>query len=179
MSQDETIFTNEEMIPDYLPDAMDITYRKLDPSYKTYSMVNATIGFGIFSLILLFALLFSGELNSLYRLGLLLLGLLLLWFIRLAIKYYGYGKKGYVLRQHDILYKSGIWWKRHVFVPKNRIQHVEIKKTPLEDVFNLSRLLLFTAGGSGSDLTIPGLKPEVAERLKENLMKRVIDDEEE
>lgn len=175
---DET-FQNDELIPDYLPDALDITYRKLDPAYKTYSMIRATIGFGIFSLVLLFALLFSGELNSLFRLGMLLLILLALYGVRMFIKYYGYGKKGYVLRRHDILYKSGIWWKRQVFVPKNRIQHVEIKKTPLEDVFDLSRLLLFTAGGSGSDLTIPGLRPEVAERLKENLMKRVVEDEEE
>ena len=172
-------FTNEEFYPNALPDALDVTYHKLNPSYKIYSLLSATISFGIFFVIVLIALLFAGELNSFFRVILFLSVMATLYVIRMFVKYYAYGKKGYALRRHDVLFKSGIWWKRHVFVPKNRIQHVEIKKTPLEDMFNISRLLIYTAGGSGSDLVIPGLLPEDAERMKEDLMEKIAHDQEE
>ncbi len=172
-------FTNEELVPAYLPDAIEVEYNKLAPSYKTYSMVSASLGFALFSLAALFGLLFSGQLSGIFRMLSFIGVLFLLYMFRMFVKYYGYGKKGYAIRRHDVLYKSGIWWKRHVFIPKNRIQHVEIKKTPLEDVFGISRLMIFTAGGSGSDLVIPGLLPEVAERLKENLMEKIAHDQEE
>jgi membrane protein YdbS with pleckstrin-like domain len=172
-------FSNEEFYPDALPDALEVAYHKLNLSYKTYSLLSATIGFGIFFLITLFVLLIAGELNSFFRVMLFLTVMAVLYITRMFIKYYAYGKKGYAVRRHDVLFKSGIWWKRHVFVPKNRIQHVEIKKTPLEDMFNISRLLIYTAGGSGSDLVIPGLLPEVAERMKENLMEKIAHDQEE
>ncbi len=172
-------FNNEALIPDWLPDASTVTYHKLSPSYKIYSLVNATLSFGFFFVIALVALLFAGELNSFNRVVSFIGVMILLYIIRMFIKYYGYGKKGYAFRRHDALYKSGIWWKRLVFIPKNRIQHVEIKKTPLEDLFGICRLMIFTAGGSGSDLVIPGLLPEVAERLKENLMEKIAHDQEE
>ena len=39
--------------------------------------------------------------------------------------------------------------------------------------------MIFTAGGSGSDLVIPGLEPDLAERLKTNLMSTIAHDQEE
>lgn len=172
-------FINEQFYPDMLPDALDVSYHKLAPSYRTYSLISATIGFGFFFLLILVILMFAGEFYGLYRiLG--FFGVMAMFYvIRMVIKYYGYGKKGFAMRRHDVLYKSGILWKRNVFIPKSRIQHVEIKKTPLEDVFGICRLMVFTAGGSGSDLVIPGLFPDEAERMKENLMQRIADDQEE
>jgi membrane protein YdbS with pleckstrin-like domain len=172
-------FENKQVIFEGLPDVRKVDYQKLDPAYKTYALLSVVISFGILFVIIGFSLLISGQLSSFSRAALFLLAFALLFGIRLFIKYYGYGKKGYAIRQHDVLYKSGIWWKRNVFIPKKRIQHVEIKKTPLEDAFEICRLLIFTAGGSGSDLVIPGLKPIVAERLKENLMTKINSDEEE
>ena len=177
--QHQNSFTNEQFFPDVLPDALDVTYHKLAPSYKTYSLISATIGFGFFFLLVLVVLMFAGEFYGFFRILIFLGSMAALYILRMVIKYYGYGKKGYALRRHDVLYKAGILWKRNVFVPKSRIQHVEIKKTPLEDIFGICRLMIFTAGGSGSDLVIPGLKPEEAERMKENLMTRIADDQEE
>ena len=172
-------FTNEQFFPDMLPDALDVNYHKLTPSYKTYSLISATIGFGFFFLLVLAIIMIAGEFYGLIRILSFFGVMFLLYILRMVIKYYGYGKKGYALRRHDVLYRSGIWWKRNVFVPKSRIQHVEIKKTPLEDIFGICRLMIFTAGGSGSDLVIPGLEPEDAERMKENLMERIAHDQEE
>ena len=172
-------FQNKQVIMEGLPDVRSVEYQKLAPAYKTFSILSVVVSFGILFVIAGFSLLLSGQLNSIPRASLFILVFTLLFGFRLFIKYYGYGKKGYAIREHDVLYKSGIWWKRNVFIPKKRIQHVEIKKSPLEDAFDISRLLIFTAGGSGSDLVIPGLKPQIAEQLKENLMSKIHSDEEE
>ena len=46
-------------------------------------------------------------------------------------------------------------------------------------MFNLSEISLYTAGGSGSDLSIPGLTHEKANALKNFITNRVATDEEE
>jgi uncharacterized protein len=38
---------------------------------------------------------------------------------------------------------------------------------PIGKTFNISALKIYTAGGSSSDLTIGGLPPEEAQRLKD------------
>lgn len=75
-------------------------------------------------------------------------------------------KKAYALRQLDIQYRSGYIWQEETIIPFNRIQHCEINRGPLERLFNLASLKVYTAGGSSSDLTIPGLRPEIAQDLK-------------
>jgi hypothetical protein len=90
-----------------------------------------------------------------------------------------YAHKGYALRENDVLYKSGWLWKRKVAVPYNRIQHVEIRRGPMEELLRLRKLEIYTAGGSSSDLSIPGLDPEQAEKLRSFISLKTGMDEEE
>ena len=55
----------------------------------------------------------------------------------------------------------------------NRIQHVSINRSVLDKWLALSTLKIFTAGGSGSDVKIPGLDPKIAEKLKEALAGKI------
>ena len=75
-------------------------------------------------------------------------------------------RRGYVLRDKDILFRKGVIWCSETAVPFNRIQHVETSNTPLERKFGLATLQLFTAGGSSGDLKIKGLGDDVAEQLR-------------
>jgi uncharacterized protein len=75
-------------------------------------------------------------------------------------------RKGYAVRDRDLLYKSGVIWRSVTAVPFNRVQHVETASTPLDRRFGLASLELFTAGSSGGDLKIHGLPADVAERLR-------------
>jgi|GEM_PF-6009490 len=50
---------------------------------------------------------------------------------------------------------------------------------PIERMFGLSKLKIFTAGGASSDLKIPGLLPETANKLKDYIQLKVGRDEEE
>lgn len=75
-------------------------------------------------------------------------------------------RKGFAIRDRDILYRSGVFWRSVTAVPFNRVQHVETSSTPLDRHFELAALQLFTAGGSGGDLKIHGMQAEAAESLR-------------
>ena len=86
-------------------------------------------------------------------------------------------RRGYVLRDKDILYKSGVFWQSVKAVPFNRVQHAETGSTPLDRRFRLANLTVYTAGGSGGDLRIAGLERETAERLRVHIVGRLGDAE--
>jgi len=95
----------------------------------------------------------------------------------LSIKSYDY--QGYAIRDKDIIYKTGIFFRSSLIIPFNRIQHCEIEQGPIDRLFGLAELSLFTAGGSGSDLKIPGLAQDRANSLKNYITNKVAQDEEE
>lgn len=94
--------------------------------------------------------------------------LLSLWWIYISHKY-----KGYALREQDIIYKSGVIWRRTTVLPFNRIQHVETQQGVLQRKYNLAKLQLFTAGGQKADLTINGMDFSVTEGIKSRLLKKI------
>lgn len=75
-------------------------------------------------------------------------------------------RRGYALRDKDILFRKGVIWRSVTAVPFNRIQHVETSNTPMDRRYGLATLQLFTAGGSSGDLKIDGLGKDVAEQLR-------------
>ncbi|MDO3382184.1 PH domain-containing protein [Gilvimarinus algae] len=79
----------------------------------------------------------------------------------------------YLLRELDVHKSTGYWWHATVSAGHNRIQHIEVTQGPLERVYGLSKLVLYTAGGGQSDIKIPGLPSETAKRLKNYLTDRI------
>ncbi len=79
--------------------------------------------------------------------------------------------RAYALRELDISYKKGWIFYSHVTVPFNRVQHSEISQGPVDRYFGLVTLHIYTAGGSSSDLSIPGLPREEAQRLRDFISK--------
>jgi membrane protein YdbS with pleckstrin-like domain len=100
-----------------------------------------------------------------------LLLFLLVWYPRRA-----WERWGYALREHDLLIQSGVLVHRRVSIPAGRIQHVDIHQGPFERLLGLARVQVFTASGGGADGVIPGLTPEVADSLRERLVRREADD---
>lgn len=82
-------------------------------------------------------------------------------------------RRGYVVRDKDIVFRSGVLWRSVTAIPFNRIQHVETSSDPLDRKFDLATLQLFTAGGSSGDLKIDGLGKDVAEQLRAFILKKV------
>jgi membrane protein YdbS with pleckstrin-like domain len=96
---------------------------------------------------------------------------LLAWGLLLLLSFYGVYRsfpiRGYALRELDISYKKGWIFFSHITIPFNRVQHSEISQGPVDRYFGLVTLNIYTAGGSSSDLSIPGLEREEAQRLRD------------
>lgn len=84
---------------------------------------------------------------------------------------------GYAIREKDLIYKRGFLVSKSTVVSFNRIQHVSINRSVLDKWLDLSTLKVFTAGGSGSDMKIPGLEPKIAEKLKEALAGKIANED--
>ncbi len=172
-------FQNPQLDTTMLPSSQHVVYEKLDPAYRKVSIYFTSFVFAVLLTIYLMAGLFIDEL---YQFPWILI-FSIIWsvfmgiFMILAIK--GYEYEGYAIREKDILYKSGIFFRSTLIIPFNRVQHCEIEQGPIDRFFRLSELSLFTAGGSGSDLCIPGLGEEKAAALKNFITNKVAQDEEE
>jgi len=71
---------------------------------------------------------------------------------------------GYLIREQDASFRSGVISRTVATAPFVRVQHVAIHRGPLDRRFGLATLQLRTAGGS---VAIPGLPAELAETLKQ------------
>ncbi|WP_371187497.1 PH domain-containing protein [Thalassotalea maritima] len=79
-------------------------------------------------------------------------------------------KKGYALREQDLSYQSGLVFRSVVTQPILRIQHVEIKRGPLERQAGLANLQVFSAGGAAYTFEIPGLSIQTAENIRQYIL---------
>lgn len=91
---------------------------------------------------------------------------LLFWLNRIAFK-----KRGYLIREKDLLYRSGILATTTVIIPFNRIQHIAVHEGMFSRMYGLASLEIYTAGGNSSDLSISGIDKQKAYTIKEFLMK--------
>ena len=65
------------------------------------------------------------------------------------------------------MFRQGILFRYVTIVPYGRIQNININEGPIERAFGLSTISLDTAGGSLSDVSIPGLERTEAERIRD------------
>ncbi|MFC0604388.1 PH domain-containing protein [Winogradskyella pulchriflava] len=82
-------------------------------------------------------------------------------------------KRKYAVREHDIIYSKGLLMHSITTIPISRIQHVEESRSWLARYFGLSTLKIFTAGESGSDLSIKGLEHLEAKGINDFISARV------
>ena len=156
-----------------MPSVNEIQYRKLSPAYWRYAIVTTIVTFLVFLAPLLGV--WVGAERWVAVLATIVWGVF--FTVSLILARYRYDIKGYVIRTHDIAYRRGIFFRRVTTIPFSRMQHCEIQEGPMERLFGISTLLVFTAGGSSSDLAIPGLPPEEAGRLRNYILQKVNDAE--
>lgn len=166
------IFENAQIPVAALPSVEQVEWNRLSTSYRQVEIIATAILFGFF----LVGWLFFYLLNP-FKMPWLSWVALMLWAIIFALAlraaFRRYAAEGYALREHDILHKHGVWWKTVTAIPYNRMQHCEISRGPIENLFGLATLRVYTAGGSSSDLSIEGLPLDEAQRVKEHITQRI------
>lgn len=156
-----------------LPQIQDLEQQPLD---KQYASVNRLIGL-IISVV--FALLgcmfyfqpffdFHAEFHSAipFITGLLvIISLFITW-----IKFAADKRKFYAIRELDIHYISGLIFCKVVSQPVTRIQHVELKRGPIDRRLGLASLQVFSAGGEMHTFEIPGLPVATAKKIRQFIL---------
>ncbi|MGA2210877.1 MAG: PH domain-containing protein [Acidimicrobiales bacterium] len=79
-----------------------------------------------------------------------------------------YRSWGYHERSRDLLVRRGVLVQRLTVVPYGRMQLVDVSAGAAERVFGLATIKLHTAA-SATDARIPGLRPDEATRLRDQL----------
>jgi len=175
----EVQFTNKQVEINDLPQIETLHLTSLHKDYFTAKLLGTVI-FWLFVILIVGAGIFIRDENIPFNLeiiGPVAIGMIVIF--RLTTLYLGFKRKKYALREKDILYQSGLFWRSNTVIPFNRIQHAEVTQGPIERLFNLSVLRIFTAGGSSSDINIPGIQPQTANDIKEFILGKTSSDEEE
>ncbi|MDB4195460.1 PH domain-containing protein [Flavobacteriales bacterium] len=153
------------------------TFNSLDPNYFKVMIVKRLI----FILIILGVVAFGYfriEPSKISGLAFILIGcgvLILSAIILFSAKFYFRNKK-YRLFDKNLTYQEGVLVHNETVVPFSRIQHVEIDEGPLERYFSLATLSVYTAGDSGKDLKISGLRIDLAQEIKDYITNYIKDE---
>ncbi|WP_291107498.1 PH domain-containing protein [Flavobacterium sp. UBA6195] len=166
-------FTNNSIDLNQLPKFEEVQLKGLNPKYITVLLFN-------FSLLLLLVI---GGFSALFYFNqdafsniiwmAILVGLVLFLAGLVVFTKFSFQKKGYAFREHDAIYKSGLISETTTIIPFNRVQHVALHQGFISRKLGLASVELFTAGGSSSDLEIPGLLLADAQIIK-NLVSQKI-----
>lgn len=76
----------------------------------------------------------------------------------------------YEVTDHEVILSWGVWNQTKRFVPRDRVQHVDITSGPIARKFGLAHVHLYVAGAQGAVGGIPGLTPQEADDLRTMLV---------
>jgi len=166
-------FSNQVVLPDLLAPIEVQEFESLEEKYKLVKQISSALllvlALSGFFLIAWFS---SGNIPIKVLIGVPFI-FVVLFVLRFVLVLLGFPKKGYLLREQDVSYRSGLLIYKLTTIPFNRIQHVEVSQNMIEKSFGLSSVKVFTAGGSVSDLAIPGLLPDKAHQIESFLLSKV------
>lgn len=166
------VFTNNIIEIDLLPKYEETTLNKPHPSYWTLMLVNiiaflTILGIGLAILLLLNE---KAAMNWIIWVVAYLIFAIMLFVIYNA----SFKRRGFALREKDILYKSGVIAETTTIVPLSRIQHVALNEGILSRIFKLGTLQIYTAGGNSGQISIAGIPIEQAKVMEEALVQRLV-----
>jgi len=86
----------------------------------------------------------------------------------------------YQLDKSAIKIEKGVIWKKYISIPYERVQNVDIYRGVFARILGLSDLQIQTAGysgygrhGRGTEGKLPGLDVQMAEKLRDELVKKI------
>lgn len=164
-------FTNEPIDISALPRYEAVNLNALQSKYWNVILFNIVATFLIIGVVLAVIVYFVEEIHSIaWLFGLVYILFLGFTFLlcRISLK-----KRGFAFREHDVIYRSGILATNTMIIPYNRVQHVALHEGFISRYFDLAKVEIFTAGGDSSDVSIPGIKKEQAEDIKQLLMGKI------
>lgn len=153
---------------------MNLSWQPVEPAYKTYLQLVVITDMVILALIGLIIYILPTEWQWLPQplwvgipWAVFTLAMTFIWPSR-RLQFTAYARP-----DEAVFLRRGALWQTTRAVPINRIQHVEVRQGFIERTLGLAHLVLYTAGSSGADLSIPGLKLATAEQIKHELIQTI------
>lgn len=167
------MFTNAAILPELLPSIREIEFQPLARQYRAIHMLSWLL---MLAVPLLLVTLYRYQpfwpapsgFAAIYTLIVSALGVALV-LIQIYL-FFADARKGYALREGDLHFRSGLFFISHVCQPILRIQHIELKRGPLERMANLATLQVFSAGGAMHTFQIEGLPESTAINIREFIL---------
>ena len=166
-------FENQLFTHSQLPVPDDIQFEGLADNYRTSVMANIVLVISIIIAVLTIArfqpfMMLPEPLIEVYYIG--VAAILGLGALIMIYQYFAIPKKGFCLRTHDLHFTSGLIFRKVISQPVLRIQHVELKRGPIERLFDLATLQVFSAGGATHTFEIPGMTEQSANSIRQFIL---------
>lgn len=97
------------------------------------------------------------------------------WGIWMALRRFRYAR--WLIDGTGLGYRRGRMWQVETRVPRTRVQHVDLKRGPLERHFGLATLVVHTAGTRDRAVAVAGLDAEDASQLRDTLARQIDQDD--
>ncbi|MCF6287816.1 MAG: PH domain-containing protein [Proteobacteria bacterium] len=144
-----------------------LNLKKQQRSYLKLNRIITTVIFVIISIALIVIMALT-EKDWL----ILVLLLLSIWSLYLLIYFYqgaAYKHFSYAMDEYGLYINRGVFWRKKIIVPRNRVQHTDVNQGPFERRYQLAGLIVHTAGTRNASVTLPGILHTDAETLRESL----------
>lgn len=164
-------FTNGTLDLELLPKYEEVPLHALSRKYWNVILLNITILLSLIAAVLVAILVLIEEVRPyIYVIAgiYIAFSLLLIFLYRASLH-----RRGYALREKDLIYRSGIIAISTSVIPFARIQHIALNEGIFSRIFQLGALHVFTAGGASGSITIAGIDIEQAKQIKEILTKQL------
>lgn len=170
-------FENIEMNVNLLPKVDELQFISLERKYIQIMLINNGIVFTSLLIAMVYGWYFDqkGFVKPYFQW--ILMGYLGIFLLSLFLVYKSFVCKSYAVRQKDITLQTGWLWKKIITIPFNRVQHCEVNQSILDRYYDLAKIKIYTAGGSSSDLRIPGINISQANDLKAYILNQVQEDD--
>ena len=168
-TMDGSAFCNGQLDTAALPSLDNLNYEPVSPAYRKMNLIITTLIFSILFLIVSairfqpFTELPEG-LQQAYPF--ICAGLLFFWTWIFFYHWFADRRIKFALREQDISLSEGLIFRSVTCQPVLRVQHIEIKRGPVDRMAGLAKLQVFSAGGVAHTFEIPGLPVEQAQKIR-------------
>ena len=168
-------FTNDQIDLELLPKADDIQYVPVEEKYKKVLYGEYILLWGIPLLVSIAAAIFIPEQRVILLTAALFF--LILMFVMLFSVNRIYNFLGYALRENDVCLRRGLFFRKYIIVPFNRIQHITVEQGVLSRAFGLASFEVFSAAGNENNFVLKGISRERANEIKQFILQKIKTDD--
>ena len=168
-----TAFENNKILAQDLPNYEAVSGTALDKKYYSVVLIGTFIVFIFVSFGLILCFCFFDFLKSVPYKKAAATAYFTFWGLYVLYSWVGFKRKSYCYRTHDVIYNFGVFHKTTVLIPFNRIQHIALHQGFFSRKFGLASLQFYTAGGSATDVSIPGIPLDMAKSFKEAISEKI------